>query len=59
MTTPQALSEIEDAKRILDKHYDSGFLLGVWHERYDGIFYRYAEGRYFELAQRDTEGQPA
>lgn len=59
MTDAQALSEIEEAKRILDRHYDSGFLLGVWHEQYDGICYRYAEGRYDELAQRDTEGEPA
>ncbi|MBZ8118565.1 hypothetical protein KUD11_07865 [Roseovarius sp. LXJ103] len=59
MTDAQALSGIEDAKRILDKHYDTGFPLGVWHEQYDGIFYRYADGRYAELAQRDLEGKAA
>lgn len=53
MTDAQALSEIEEAKRILDKHYDSGFLIGVWHEQYDGISYRYADGRYAELAKRE------
>ncbi|MEM7644776.1 MAG: hypothetical protein AAF366_19980, partial [Pseudomonadota bacterium] len=42
-----------------DKHYGSGFLLGVWHEQHDGISYRYAEGRYDELAQRDSEGEAA
>ena len=58
-TDAQALSEIEEAKRTLDKHHDSGLLLGVWHERDDGICYRYADGGYDELAQRDTEGEPA
>jgi len=46
--------EVEEAKGILDKHYDSGFLLGVWHECNDGICYRYADGRYAELAKRDS-----
>ncbi|UWR21112.1 hypothetical protein [Sulfitobacter sp. S190] len=57
MTDAQALSEIEEAKRILDKHYDSGFLIGVWHEQLDGVSYRYAKDRYDELAQRDSEGE--
>ncbi len=59
MTEAQALSEIEEATRILDKHHDSGFLLGVWHERDDGISYRYADGRYTELAERESEGEAA
>ena len=59
MTDAQALSEIEEAKRILDKHHDSGFLIGVWHERDDGICYRYADGRYAELAERDSECEAA
>ncbi|OCX60550.1 hypothetical protein BFP70_17445 [Thioclava sp. SK-1] len=57
MTDAQALSEAEKAKRILDKHHDSGFLLGVWHERDDGICYHYADGRYAELAERDCRRQ--
>lgn len=59
MTDAQALAEIEEAKRILDKHHDSYFLLGVWQERDDGICYRYANGRYAELAKRDSEGDAA
>tara|TARA_R110002012_G_scaffold318833_2_gene537864 strand:+ start:582 stop:932 length:351 start_codon:yes stop_codon:yes gene_type:complete len=59
MTDAQALSEIEEAKRILDKHHDSGFLIGVWHEQLDGISYSYANGRYAELAERDSEGKAA
>tara|TARA_R110002073_G_C9244096_1_gene562023 strand:+ start:297 stop:647 length:351 start_codon:yes stop_codon:yes gene_type:complete len=59
MTDAQALSEIEEAKRILDKHHDSGFLIGVWQEQLDGICYRYANGRYAELAQRASEGEAA
>lgn len=59
MTDAQALLEIEEAKRILDKHHDSGFLIGVWHEQLDGICYRYAVGRYAELAQRDLEDEAA
>ena len=59
MTDAQALSEIEEAKRILDKHYDSGFLLGIWNECDDGICYRYADGRYAELAKRESEDEAA
>ncbi len=59
MTIAQALSEIEEAKRILDKHHDSGFLLGVWHERDDGICYRYEDGLHDELAERDSDGKAA
>lgn len=59
MTDAPALSEIEETKRILDKHHDSGFLIGVLHQRDDGISYRYADGRYAELAERDSQGEAA
>jgi hypothetical protein len=53
MTDELALREIEAAKCTLEKHYDSGFLLGFWHEQYDGFQYRYADGLYAERAQHE------
>jgi hypothetical protein len=46
MTDARALEEVSAAKRILQRHYDAGFLLG--------IFYRYADGPYAELAERQS-----
>lgn len=59
MTDRRARKEVEAARNILQRHYDAGFLLGVWHEQYDGICFRYAEGRYSELAERDSEDKAA
>jgi len=55
MTDARALAEIEAARRALQKHYDAGFLLGVWTEQYDGISYRYFNGRYAERAAAERE----
>lgn len=55
MTDARALAEIEAARLVLQKHYDAGFLLGVWTEQYDGVSYRYANGRYAERAEAARE----
>lgn len=53
MTDERALFEVEVAVKKLQKHYDAGFLLGIWNEQYDGVAYRCANGRYAELAERE------
>jgi hypothetical protein len=55
VTDARALAEIEAARRALQKHYHAGFLLGVWTEQYDGVSYRYADGRYAAIAEAERE----
>jgi len=51
MTDERALIEINEAKGVLDKHIDNGFLLGVWTED-EGFCYRYVDGRYADRAEK-------
>jgi len=46
MTTMRALDEIEAAKRILDKHWNSGMLHSFFYNQVDGFQYSYGEGHY-------------
>lgn len=55
MTDEFALKEIEAARTVLQRHYDAGFLLGFWHEQYDGFQYRYTEGEYARRAEIEAE----
>ena len=55
MTDRRARKEVESACNTLQRHYDAGFLLGTWHEQYDGICFGCANGRYAELAQVEAE----
>jgi len=55
MSDDRALEEIGAAKAVLQRHYDAGFLLGFWHEQYDGFQYRYADGQYARRAEIEAE----
>jgi len=57
MTDKRALEEVEAARAVLQRHYDSGFLLGFWSEQYDGFQYRYAEGEYARRAEIEAEAK--
>jgi len=57
MTDRLALEEVEAAKETLQRHYDSGFLLGFWSEQYDGFQYRYADGDYARRAEIEVRDE--
>ena len=55
----RAQMEMMQVKATIDRHYNNRWLLGYHHEEMDGFVYRYADGRYDELAQHAREDREA
>ncbi|PCJ06602.1 MAG: hypothetical protein COB16_12700 [Rhodobacteraceae bacterium] len=55
MTDKRALEEVNSAVEVLQRHWDCGFLLGIWQEQMDGILYRFTDGCYESRALSDAE----
>lgn len=50
VSTKGALDEISAAKRILDKHWNSGMLHSFFYDQMDGFQYTYSDGYYEDAA---------